>query len=103
MDTFLKPAFWDVSFEMLSWEEHRDFIIRRILQVGSFEMIHWLSSRIDDTKLRDWLTKNRGGGLSPRQLAYWETILVIPGTFVEQWVAASASNPWGQRLWRPSS
>jgi hypothetical protein len=102
MDTLLQSAFWDVSFETLSWDEHRDFIIRRILQVGSFQMIHWLSSHLDDAELRDWLIKNRGGGLSPRQLSYWETILDIPETFVNQWISASASNPWRQRLWTPA-
>jgi len=102
MDTLLQPAFWDVSFETLSWDEHRDFIIRRILQVGNFQMIQWLSSHLDDADLREWLIQNRGAGLSPRQLSYWETILDIPEPFVNQWISAAASNPWRQRLWTPA-
>jgi hypothetical protein len=96
VDEVLRPAFWDVPFETLSWEEHRDFIIRRILQSGTFEMIRWLRTRLDDDALREWLKEHRGRGLSPRQIHYWKAVLGLSPGMVDHWITAQ-EQVWGRR------
>jgi hypothetical protein len=96
MDELIQPAFWDVPFESLSWEQHRDFIIRRILQSGSFEMIRWLRTRLTDDELRAWLTRHKGRGLSARQLHYWKVVLGLPSATVDRWIVAQ-EQVWGKR------
>ena len=94
---FLKPIFWDIDFTTLSWEENRDFIIKRILTQGDLEMIRWLRKFMGDQALTQWMLDHRGASLTPRQLRYWEIILNIPTPIVDQWIAAGSQSTWQQR------
>lgn len=93
----LNPLFWDVDFETLSWEGHRNFIIQRVLMHGSLAMLRWLREKIGDQALADWIVMHQGGGLSPRQLRYWELILDLPNTQVDGWVEARRESIWENR------
>ncbi len=96
-ETTLDPvlgAFWDVDPLSLSWETHRDFIIRRILSAGSQEMLHWLQRRLGDEGLSDWLLAHEGGGLAPRQLRFWQLILDLPASEVDRWVRDALQSVW---------
>ena len=35
---FLQEYFWDTDYSGISWDLQRDFIIRRVLQAGSWEV-----------------------------------------------------------------
>lgn len=94
----LKPYFWDCEFSALSWEGQHDFIVRRLLQSGSWQAVSWLRLELGDAELRRWLLAHRGGGLSPRQLRFWEAILGLPRAQVTRWVHTAAAQPWGRRL-----
>jgi hypothetical protein len=94
----LKAHFWDCDFSSLSWQEQRDFIIRRILQSGSWDAITWLRSELGDPELRHWIEQRRGVGLSPRQLRFWEVVLDLPRPKVTRWVHLIAASPWERRL-----
>ncbi len=96
----IKPFFWDSDTRALSWAEHRDFIIRRILQTGTWEALSWLRNELGDDELRLWIEKQRGGGLSPRQMRFWQVVLDLPPAKVTRWVHLAAIQPWERRLTR---
>jgi hypothetical protein len=93
----LKPLFWDCDFADLSWQLHRDFIIRRVLQRGDQHAIGWVRDLLGDDELRGWIERQRGGNLSPRQLRYWETVLDIHPGKVTRWIHKMQENPWYNR------
>ena len=93
----LQPLFWDCRFGSLSWPEDRDFILRRILEQGSWQDIRWLRRRVDDESLRQAIVRRRGKGLSPRQLRFWELILGIPRRYVDAWLRLPGRQVWDQR------
>ena len=94
----IAPVFWDVDMETLSWEEHRDFIVQRILSSGSQEMLVWLMKRIDEEDLASFLLEWEGAGLPPRRLRFWEVILGLPGDKVDAWVDRRLHTVWEQRV-----
>ena len=96
----LAAFFWDCDFVSLSWQDHRDFMIRRILQSGSWDAITWLRAEVGDLELSHWIEGRRGAGLSPRQLRFWGVVLDLPRPKVTRWVRGFAARPWERRLSR---
>jgi hypothetical protein len=94
----LASFFWDVDFPSLSWDGDRDFIIRRVLQMGSWEAVKWLRGTLGDTALRRWIERRGGGGLSARQLRFWGLVLGLPDDQVTEWVEAARNTTWEQRI-----
>lgn len=92
-----RSFFWDCDFSSLSWEDHRDYIIKRILTHGDWNSVRWLRVRLGDTALRRWIEENGGGGMDPRQLRFWGLILRIPEPTVDAWVEAAQQSIWGRR------
>lgn len=93
----LAPLFWDCDFATLRWRAHRDFIIGRVLESGTFDDWKWLRSTMRDFRLRSWIIERSGRGLSKRQLRYWELILDLPHATVNRWMAAPALKLWESR------
>ena len=75
---FLREYFWDTDFSRLTWDLQRDFIMRRVLQVGSWVVVCWLRGEVGDEALGAWIEAHEGGGLSPRQLRFWGLVLDLP-------------------------
>jgi len=100
VDNFLQPFsrfFWDCDLSTLDWQQHHDFIIRRLLEYGDIESVHWLRSQLGDTGLRDWIEAHNARGLNPRQIRYWALILDIQPTLANQWVKEAQNSIWEQR------
>ncbi len=68
---FLKPLFWEYNFEKLNLKEDKDLIIQRLLQFGDLKAIKWLLKEVGHQEVKNWIKKNKGKGLSPRQLYFW--------------------------------
>lgn len=98
LPTRLRQCFWDCDFSSLSWEDHRDYIIKRILTHGDWNSVRWLRVCLGDAALRRWIEENAGGGMDPRQLRFWGLILRIPEPAVDAWVAAEKQSLWGRRM-----
>lgn len=96
----LRDLFWDHDFGQLDWRIHRDFVIGRVLEAGSWEAIRWLRSVVDDTGLRDWIERREGRSLSAKQLRFWQLILEIPSERVDQWLSCPGRRIWEGRLHR---
>ncbi len=88
---------WDVNEGEVSWEEHRDFLVRRILTCGSWDRIRALRRRIGDKAITDFLTRTRGRALEPRQLRFWEAILGLAHDQVSDWIADERRQSWDHR------
>jgi hypothetical protein len=97
---FLQEYFWDTDFAQISWDLRRDFIMRRVLQVGSWEAVCWLRGELGDEALGVWIEAHEGGGLSPRQLRYWGLVLNLPEDEVTGWVVKEQESVWGRRIER---
>jgi hypothetical protein len=100
MVTNLEPLaryFWDYEISSLNWEQHQDFIVKRILQYGDLPSLRWLRAQIGDTGLREWIVKRKGSGLSPRQIRYWAIILDIEPALADEWVKSAANTIWERR------
>ena len=57
---------WDVNESDVSWEEHQDFLVRRILTHGNWDQIRSLRRHIGDAAILDYITHTRGRGLDPK-------------------------------------
>ena len=89
--------FWDVDFSTVTWEQHRNFIVRRILQYGDLSSLRWLRLKMGDEGLRAWIVTHNGRGLNPRQVRYWALILNIESTLADQWVQTASETNWEKR------
>ena len=97
MNESLRLLFWDVDFEALSWEAHRDFIIQRVLERGNLDHLRWLRQTLGDKELADWILARQGRGLSPRQLAFWQIVLDLPMAQVNRWIEHAGQTIWWQK------
>lgn len=93
----INKYFWDADISSLKWEQHRDFIVRRVLQYGDLPSLRWLRSRMGDEDLRLWIVTHNGGGLNPRQVRYWSLILAIETSLADQWVNSAHQTTWERR------
>lgn len=96
----LRSLFWDCDFASVSLSEHRNFIVRRILDRGNWDAITWLRRTLGDAAIRDWFLAKSGGGLDPRKLRFWELILDMPNIKVGEWVRKAKSSTWHGRVAR---
>ena len=93
----VRSLFWEYDADALSWDADRDLIIRRVLAAGDWGAVTWLRSRLGDEALRAWIRGHRGGGLSPRQLRFWQLVLDLPSEEVDGWVEAARTSVWEGR------
>ncbi len=96
----LKPLFWEYDFEKLSWAKHRDFIIGKVLDVGTWNDVRWMRTRVDNDELKKWIVDRKGRGLSPQQITFWQLILKIPKRMVDAWLKSQSRKVWDNRVSR---
>ncbi len=94
----IKSLFWDINFESLSWENHHNFIIGRLLQSGDWDSLLWLRSQVGDNEVKRWIVNHKGRGLSPRQLRFWELVLGLDPPMINEWIRAIQKSPWEKRV-----
>ncbi len=93
----LRALFWDYEFAGLSWKSDSDLIIGRVLATGDWDSIKWLGRKLGDERLRTWIEKRSGAGLSPRQLRFWEVVLELPHRKVNAWLRDPRRQVWDGR------
>jgi len=96
----LRPLFWDCDFAQLDWQQHRDFIVRRILASGPWDAVCWLRTRLGDQTLAAWIVQHEGRSLSSQQLRFWELILDLPAELVNAWLQSDERRIWEGRATR---
>jgi hypothetical protein len=95
----LRRLFWEPDFEKVSFVDHYDFVVGRILVEGDWNSIQWLRKQVGDDALHDWIVRHEGRGLSRQQLRFWELILKLPPSEVDRWLAARLPG-WDDRIKR---
>lgn len=88
---------WDVPADSLSWDDHRDFVIGRVLSRGKLHQIQSLRDRVGDQTLADYLTRTRGRALDRQRLRFFETILYLPEAQVTSWLTDPERRVWDER------
>jgi len=96
----MRNLFWDCDFDTVTWEKHRDFIIRRIVDRGNLEAMRWLRAAAGDETIRDWFLRKHGRGLDARKIRSWELILDLPRELADEWVARERNSVWHGRCRR---
>lgn len=69
--------FWDVDPAMLDLDQHRDYIVERIMARGTWEAMRWLIRNVERPVLADFL-RRKGHRLAPRERAFWSLIADVP-------------------------
>jgi hypothetical protein len=70
--------FWDTNPATLDLEQHRDYILERVMARGGWEAMRWLRSTYSQPVLANFLERKGRARLAPRELAYWSLIAGIP-------------------------
>jgi len=96
----LRPWFWDCDFDRLTWQEHRDFVVRRVLSLGSWNAVCDIRTRLGDAALRRWIEEHQGRWLSSRQLRFWQVVLDLSPEFVDTCLASPGRKIWEGRTRR---
>jgi hypothetical protein len=86
----LRPLFWSYTFEALRLPADEDLVMLHVLAYGNPEQSAWLRGRFGDARIRAWITRKRGKGLTVAQMASW-----VPRATAKRW---QASNP-GALIW----
>ena len=90
--------FWEYRKKQLSWSKDTDLVTRRILESGRWESVKWLLATTGRAWLKGWVMENRGAGLDPKRLRFWQAALNIPEEAVAGWIGEGKFSPWRQRL-----
>ena len=67
----LRDLFPGYKLEDLSLPRDLDLVILHVLTRGGPEHIQWLVQRFGDHRIRAWIARRRGRGLTIRQMAPW--------------------------------
>jgi hypothetical protein len=69
-----KKFFWDVDFNALSLEKHKDFILERLLNYGSFSTFNWIFRIFTNEEVKHVLKKKGKRSLSKNSFYFWQKI-----------------------------
>ncbi len=80
----VERLFPDHDSASLLLDEHRPFLIGRLLEEGDGRDLAWLVSRCGETRLRRWLERHGKRLLSDRSRAFWGLLLGLERTAAEE-------------------
>ncbi len=66
-----------------------DFVIGRVLEEGEEADLRWLTQRVSEARLGEWLEQRGKRQLSRRSYLFWQRLLDLPPSFSD----STASNP----------
>ncbi|MCK9209605.1 MAG: hypothetical protein M0P61_02090 [Ignavibacteriaceae bacterium] len=69
-----KRYFWDVDFNSLSMEKHKEFILERFLNYGSFSTFSWIFQNYTNEEAKQLLRKKGKRSLSKNSFYFWQKI-----------------------------
>ena len=68
---FLKKYFWDINFEKSDPKKHREYFLKRILELGDKKAFLWAKRTFGLTKIREFVNKKK---LSPKSQNFWQNV-----------------------------
>lgn len=74
MEVFdVKKYFWDVDFNSLDLQQHKKFILERILELGDDAAVKWMFENFSKNDIQHVLEHSRQ--ISQKSRNYWNLIL----------------------------
>lgn len=89
--------FWEYDPQTLSLDRDRDLIIGRVLSAAGWDGVRWLLSEFGESALTEWILRSRGKNLSPPRLRFWELVLSLPRSQVDEWLSEPGRKIWEER------
>ncbi|HEX7671443.1 MAG TPA: hypothetical protein VF395_17740 [Polyangiaceae bacterium] len=66
--------FWDVDPASVDLDRHRDYVMERIMDRGTWEAMRWLRRTYPREALADFLLRKGKRLIAPRERAYWALV-----------------------------
>jgi hypothetical protein len=72
-----RPLFWDVNPDTLDPRAWPDYVLERVLELGTPEAYRWARGLFGEDRIREFLRSSGPRHLSPRALNFWALLLDI--------------------------
>lgn len=72
----LRPFFWEIDADDLDLEKYRDYVIGRILELGTEEAVAWMKTTFREGEIKQVIRRDHQ--LSPKSATYWALLYEIP-------------------------
>lgn len=70
----VERLFWDVDPSTVDLGAHRDYVMERVMNRGSWEAMQWLQRAYPAATIRDYVQTRGATTLTPQVLAYWALV-----------------------------
>jgi len=70
-----KKFFWDCNFSDLSMEDHKMFILKRLLAYGDLRSIKFLVNQYTQKEVSDYIITKGNNTLSRNNLFFWQKLV----------------------------
>ena len=92
--------FWDYDPNSIDIDAHSDFIIGRIMEIGTWDSMKWLRKTFSKDQLLSYLENRGKQTLPPRELNYWLFITGMSYQKRQKWLE---DNSGPDHVWRTRS
>lgn len=75
LPTSYKKYFWDCNFNELNLDEHKTFILNRLLTFGDIEGIKFIIDKFPQKEVKDYITGQGNNSLSRNNLLFWQKLV----------------------------
>ena len=72
----LAPLFWDTNLAAFDPQQHPEYTIGRVLELGDEDAVRWMRESFSEQLILDVLRAERR--LSPRSANFWALIFHVP-------------------------
>jgi hypothetical protein len=72
----LRQYFWDIDIESFDPQDHPEYSIERILELGDSEAVEWLEEQFSEEQIKEVIRTNRR--LSKKSANFWALVYHIP-------------------------
>lgn len=72
----LRPFFWEIDGDSLDPHEYAEYVIGRILELGTEAAVAWMKSTFTEDEIKQVIRENRH--LTPKSATYWALMYRIP-------------------------
>jgi hypothetical protein len=72
----LRPFFWDVNLDSFDPREYGDYVIGRLLELGTDEAVAWMKATFPKDEIEKVIRQDHR--LSPKSATYWAVVYEIP-------------------------
>ena len=71
----LKKFFWDADFSQLTFPEHENYVLGKLMAYGDLASIHWILRTFDRGTVSRYFMKKGRYALDRKSYLFWEKVL----------------------------